>query len=414
VLLRERLESLGRRTRPRAGRSEADLEALAGGLGGEVRENEWGPYVVVEQVLPLPAGRAWDPQVPGWLAGEPGADLAEAGLCFFDTETTGLSGGVGNHAFLVALGWRLPSAMLLRQYVLPDPALELPFLEAAAADIGASDALVSYNGKTFDVPVLEGRLLMSRLPPDCLRRRHLDLLHPARRLFKARLGACNLQNVEAMVLGRDRGDDIPGFLIPEMYFSYLRHRDPAVLRDVMAHNRQDVVSLSLLLDHLVLCLGDHGAAHPLDRFGAARLLEAVGQEDRALTVYLGLWAEGERCWNGELWPGTWTPVELAYVVGLRLATIHRRRGDHASGEQVVSWLWQRHPRGWEAAIMLAKHLEHRRKDRGAALEVVLAALAALESQSYLEPREGRWLADLRRRAERLTRRAGGKGSERAA
>ena len=408
MLLRERLESLGRPARPHARRVEADLEALARGLNGEVRENHWGPYVVVEELLPLPPGLAWNPLEPGWLAGRPDEDLEEQGLCFFDTETTGLNGGVGNHAFLVALGWRLGTSMLMRQYVLPDPGLELPFLEAVAADIGASGALVSYNGKTFDVPILEGRLLMSRRSPDCLRRPHLDLLHPSRRLFKARLGACNLQNIETMVLGRDRGDDIPGFLIPEMYFSYLRHRDPSVLREVLAHNRQDVVSLSLLLDHLVRCLREDSAAHPLDRFGAARMLEAVGEGERALAVYAALWDECDGCWDGEVWPGNWTPIELAYVIGLRLATIHRRRGSTAKGEEVLDWLWRRHPRAWEAAIMLAKHLEHRRKDRNAAAEVVSAAIAALETERCLAPREEKCLADLRRRAVRLARRPASK------
>ncbi|MFN2464329.1 MAG: ribonuclease H-like domain-containing protein [Candidatus Dormibacteria bacterium] len=401
MLLRERLERLGRPARPHGARSEADLSVLARGLDGEVRENGWGPYVVVEQVLPMPPGLQWNPLEPGWLAGGLQEPLEEGGLCFFDTETTGLNGGVGNHAFLVALAWRMGSSLLMRQYVLPDPGLELPFLEAISADMGASGALVSYNGKTFDVPVLEGRLLLSRRSSDCLRRPHLDLLHPSRRLFKARLGACNLQNVEQMVLGRDRGEDIPGFLIPEMYFNYLRHRDPAVLREVLAHNRQDVVSLSLLLDHLVRCLREESGAHPLDRFGAARLLEAVGQPERALTVYGGLWEECGGCWDGEVWPGTWTPIELAYVVGLRLATMHRRRGALEEGEEVLSWLWRRHPRAWEAAIMLAKHLEHRRKDRVAAAEVVGAAIAALETERYLAPREEKCLADLRRRAERL-------------
>jgi uncharacterized protein YprB with RNaseH-like and TPR domain len=406
VLLRERLESLGRPTVAPRRRAEADLDLLARGVGGEVRENAFGPYVVVEQVVSLPPGLAWDPLEPGWLAGKDGEDLSEAGLCFFDTETTGLSGGVGNHAFLVALGWRTRKAMLLRQYVLPDPAFEPAMLAAVAADMDASDALVSYNGKTFDVPVLEGRLVLNRYPADCLRRPHLDLLHPARRLFKARLGACNLQNVEAMVLGRDRGEDIPGFLIPEMYFEYLRHRDPAVLAEVLAHNRQDVVSLSLLLDHLVLCLRDRASAHPLDRFGAARLLEGAGQTERALAFYLALWEECDGCWDGEVWPGAWTPVELAYVVGLRLATMHRRRADHEAAEAVLSWLWGRHPEPWEAGIMLAKHLEHKRKDRGAALEVVRAALEALEAAGSRDLRHDRCLMDLRRRDARLRRKAG--------
>ena len=405
MLLRERLESLGRPARPRSLRAEADLGALAAGLGGEVRETDRGSYVVVEQVLPLPPRPAWSPVEAGWLAGKHDGELSEDSLCFFDTETTGLNGGVGNHAFLVALAWRTNSALLMRQYVLPDPSLELPFLEAVAADIGASGALVSYNGKTFDIPVLEGRLLLARRSPDCLDLPHLDLLHPSRRLFKARLGACNLQNVEAMVLGRDRGEDIPGFLIPEMYFTYLRHRDPSVLREVVAHNRQDVVSLSLLLDHLLRSLREDSAGHPLDRFGAARLLEKVGEPERALAMYAALFEECDGAWDGEVWPGNWTPVDLAYVVGLRLATIHRRRGSMERGEEVLAWLWRRHPRAWEAAIMLAKHLEHRRNDRNAAIEVVSAALAALETQRYLSVSEERCRNDLRRRADRLARNA---------
>ncbi|MDQ6747860.1 MAG: ribonuclease H-like domain-containing protein [Candidatus Dormibacteraeota bacterium] len=403
MLLRARLESLGRAPRSGGRSGEIDLESLAHTTGGEVRENARGAYVVIEELLPLPPRPAYDAAGAGWLAGLPGIELGEGGIGFFDTETTGLSGGVGTSVFLLALGRRLPAGFLLRQYLLPDPALEDPFLEAIADDLGACEALVSYNGRSFDVPVVEGRLLLSRRKADCLHRPHLDLLHPARRLYKARLGACNLQNVEAMVLGQDRGDDIPGYLIPEMYFSYLRDRDAHPLLPVIAHNRQDVVSLSLLLDRLMTSLRDHDAAHPLDRFGLGRMLEAMGEVERAVLVYASLWEESDGAWNGEVWPGTWTPDELAYVVGLRLATLHRRRGAVDDGAAIARALWQRHPQPWEAGIMLAKHLEHRRKDRVAALEVVLAAVEALESIPWRQGREERCLADLRRRSVRLSR-----------
>lgn len=404
MLLRERLESLGRRSRPRRDAAAVNLQQLAYTVGGEVRENRCGPYVVIEELLPLPPRPAFDGGNAGWLAGIPGVDLAEDGLGFFDTETTGLSGGVGTSVFLLALGRRLRGGLLLRQYILPDPALEDPFLEAVAEDLGGCQSLVSYNGRSFDAPLVEGRLLLSRRPTTCLERPHLDLLHPARRVYKARLGACNLQNVEAMVLGQDRGDDIPGYLIPEMYFSYLRTRDARPLRPVITHNRQDVVSLSLLLDRLLVRLRDHDAGHPLDRFGLGRMLEAMGEVERAAMVYAGLWGESDRCWNGEVWPGNWTPVDLAYVVGLRLATIHRRRGEIEAGAEIAQALWRRHPQPWEAGIMLAKHLEHRAKDRAAALEVVSAAQEALEALDWRAPREECYLADLRRRRERLTAR----------
>ncbi|MEA2682836.1 MAG: uncharacterized protein QOK05_1164 [Chloroflexota bacterium] len=403
MLLRERLESLGRASQPRHRPAELNLDRLAATVGGEVRENASGAYVVIEELLPLPPRPVFDGAGAGWLAGLPGVELAEDGLGFFDTETTGLSGGVGTSFFLLALGRRSPAGFLLRQYVLPDPALEDPFLEAVAGDLGACQSLVSYNGRSFDSPLVEGRLLLSRRPTTCLERPHLDLLHPVRRLYKARLGACNLQNVEAMVLGRDRGDDIPGYMIPEMYFSYLRTRDARPLNPVIAHNRQDVVSLSLLLDRLMISLRDHDAAHPLDRFGLGRMLEAMGEVERAAMVYTGLWEESEACWNGEVWPGNWTPVELAYVVGLRLATLHRRRGAIEAGAEIARALWLRHPQPWEAGIMLAKHLEHRARDRAAALEVVSAALEALEALDWRAVREERYLADLRRRSERLRR-----------
>jgi len=401
LLLRERLESLGRRSAPVTRAPDADLETLAARLGGEVRENQWGRVVAIEAVLPMPPRRAYDVATVRLLGARGDDRLPERGLCFFDTETTGLSGGVGNQVFLAALGWRVPSGLLLRQYLLPDPAEEQAFLEAVSADIQASAALVTYNGRSFDSPVLEGRLLMSRRSSDCLRKPHLDLLHPARRLFKARLGSCSLQSVEAGVLGRDRGDDIPGYLIPQTYFDYLRRRDPEALRSVVVHNRQDVASLSLLLDHLVAVITAAVDVHPLDRFGAGRLLEGTGDLDRATNVYAGLWAESEHGWDGEVWPGTWSPVELAYVIGLRLATLHRRLGRPELGMPILEAIWGRHPRPWEAGIMLAKALEHRRKDRAAALEVATAVLETLEDARLRTGKEERLLADLRRRCARL-------------
>ncbi|MEA2645606.1 MAG: uncharacterized protein QOE92_689 [Chloroflexota bacterium] len=413
MLLRDRLERLGRQPSARAPRRDADLERLASELSAEVRENAGGRYVVLEEVWPMPPSR---PGLAGsaLVAGLGDAPLHDGGLCFWDTETTGLSGGVGNQVFLLATAHRDAGGLLLRQYILPDPAYEGGFLQAVTDDLGASCALVSYNGRTFDSPVLEGRLLLSRRSPDCLRLPHLDLLHPVRRVFKARLGQCNLPVVESMVLGRDRGDDIPGFLIPETYFAYLRTGDPGVLREVIAHNRQDVVSLSLLLDHLLELLEDGGGAHPLDRFGAARLLEAAGQADRALALYEGLWLEADGGWDGDVWPGSWTPVELGYVLGLRLASARRRRGEHAAAEPVLESILRAHPAPWQAAIMLAKDLEHRRRDRSAALEVTSAARAALEATYVRSGLDERCLEDLTRREARLERRVGAASAPSAA
>jgi uncharacterized protein YprB with RNaseH-like and TPR domain len=403
MILRERLESLGYQVRAAAQRPSIPLEALAAALGGEVRHNARGAVVAIEEVLRLPPRSMPYQTDTVCRLGVAGLDrLPEASLCFFDTETTGLSSGAGNQVFLIAMAWRLDGALLLRQYLLADPAQEAAFLEAVSVDLGASQALVSYNGRSFDSPVLESRMVMARRLAGLLDKPHLDLLHPVRRIFKSRLGSCSLGNVESMVLGRDREDDVPGYLIPEIYFTFLRRRDPELLRGVMQHNRQDVVSLSLLLDHLCQTLALPGSCHPLDRLGVARLLEATGDVEAALVLYRAMWDESAVGWDGEAWPGAWTPVELGYVVGMRLATICRRQRHDPEAEQILAELWRRHPAPWEAGIMLAKLLEHRRRDCGAALELVTIALEALEEQGDRSPREERCLADLRRRRRRLS------------
>jgi uncharacterized protein YprB with RNaseH-like and TPR domain len=445
--LRERLAGLGYRSRPfpgqptkhaswgpRGRRAEgAAVEDVARRLGGEVRENAHGPVVILEQLVQAPLGRLPEAETARLLGVSPSGDALRR-PCFFDTETTGVSGGAGTQAFLCALAWPAPGGVLVRQYLLADPALERPLLEEVRADLLDGDALVTYNGRAFDLPLLEGRLLMSRMAPLPPGLPHLDLLKPVRRIFRARLGGCTLGGVEEAVLGRDRGWDIPGFLIPESYFAFLRRGDPEPLREVLAHNRQDVVSLSLLLDHLCALVEDGrdpaappadpdlrgagplDAAHPLDRFGVGRLLEMEGETAAATAVYAGLWREVETVanpareaawvWDGDVWPGAWSPVELGYVVGLRLAVAHRRAGRRDLAVPILESLWRRHPRPLEAGIMLAKHLEHQRRDHQGALELVAAALEAVDLQPPRDRREERLVEDLTRRRARLSRRVG--------
>lgn len=402
MLLSERLQGLGYRPRAANRAAVLDLDRTAVELGAQVVENAYGRTLLIEEVVVAPVTTELDAS-GAELLGMTGSEREPARLCFFDTETTGLSGGVGTQVFLAALAWRVPSGVLLRQYFLPDPSAERAMLHELRKDLESSDTLVTYNGRSFDVPLVESRLLMCRWPGDSIRIPHIDLLHPVRRLYRNRIGSCSLGCVESQVLGRDRGEDIPGFLIPEAYFSFLRRREVGVLREVLAHNRQDVVSLSLLLDHLCRLIREAGSqAHPLDRFGLARMLESGGDQERAARLYEELWAESAEGWNGEVFPEAWSPVELGYVTGMRLAALQRRRGLVHLCEPILEELWQRHPRPFEAGIMLAKHLEHRRKDRRAALELVEAALQALEDEPAWGRKEERWVEDLRRRRGRLS------------
>jgi uncharacterized protein YprB with RNaseH-like and TPR domain len=164
-------------------------------------------------------------------------------LLFFDTETTGLAGGTGTYAFLVGLGFFEGQEFVVRQYFMRDYPEEQAMLEAIACDLSRFTTLVSFNGKSFDWPLLETRFRLSRMRPPLAGAPHLDLLHPARRIWRDRLGACNLQNLEVQILGVHRQGDVPSHLIPALYFDYLRTGDLSPLVDVIQHNKLDILSL---------------------------------------------------------------------------------------------------------------------------------------------------------------------------
>ena len=198
--------------------------------------------------MPVDAAASSSPELLGLLALDPRISASDPRKAlFFDTETTGLGGGAGVLAFLVGLAWfddelRLHSEQLL----LRSPAEEEPLLDALTEHVERADLLVSYNGKAFDLPLLNGRMVMNRRRklPD---RAHLDLLHIARRLHKARLGPCRLIGLESDVLGFVRGPDIAGADIAPRYAHFLRSGDDSVLDAVIEHNAWDVVSMAALV-----------------------------------------------------------------------------------------------------------------------------------------------------------------------
>ena len=162
-------------------------------------------------------------------------------LLFLDTETTGLSRGAGTVAFLVGVGYFSQDHFVVEQYLMRDYDEELFVLQEINRLLEAFPVLVTFNGRTFDMPVLQSRFLLNRFP-DKYESVHADVLYPSRRLWKLRLGSCNLQTLEESVLGVVREDDIPGALIPQTYFKYLDNRDFEPIRSIMAHNRQDITS----------------------------------------------------------------------------------------------------------------------------------------------------------------------------
>lgn len=207
-------------------------------------------------------------------------------LLFLDTETTGLSGGAGTIAFEIGVGYISGAEMVIRQYVMRDYGEEAAMLADLAELMKRFDTLVTFNGKTFDIPLLESRMIMQRIRMPISQLPHVDLLHACRRVYKLRLRRCNLASLEEAVLGQARSDDLPGSMVPQRYFDYLKTREFALLSDVLRHNLQDVQSLAALTGHLcAVYRKPEDLAHPEDLLSVGRTLERGGQRKRARSCY---------------------------------------------------------------------------------------------------------------------------------
>jgi len=361
-------------------------------LGGDVVDTGEGKLLVVRREFPLTHqhGR----QTLGAVLEAP-LDLLSAvaraerpvedarRLLFLDAETTGLAGGTGTYAFLVGAAWLEDDRLVLTQHFMRDFDEEPALLAALRPLLERASGLVTFNGATFDLPLLETRFLMTRRRWPTLP--HLDLLRPARRVWNACLADCRLATLEREVVGVVREDDIAGGLIPALYFDFLRSRRAAPLGRVLAHNRDDILTLVGLLGWFGKALRSGEALSAGELGGLGRLWEPV-DVDRALACYRGALAAG-------------LSGAAAQAVRLQLARWEKRfaRWD------VACSLWEEaardagfDPRPWEE---LAKFHEHRRRDFVAARAVVQDALGLAEDAG-VSPRVREAFAYRRARLER--------------
>ena len=229
--------------------------------------------------MPVDAAHAASAEMLALLALDPSlSTVAPARALFLDTETTGLGGGAGVLAFLVGLAWFDDAGRLvIEQLLLRRPGDERPLLERLAERVERAGVLVTYNGKTFDLPLLASRYVMNRLPA-LPPRPHLDLLHVARRLHRARLGACRLVSLESDVLGFVRDGDIDGGDVAARYGHFLRTGDETALAQVVQHNAWDVVSMAALVG---LYGEPFDTLHDEDLVGLARTLRRAKAFDQA-------------------------------------------------------------------------------------------------------------------------------------
>jgi uncharacterized protein len=373
---------------------QLDVAGVRGALPGQRHDTEHGevhlideylePHhhhgrVPIAEALRVSTGRlaqlALDPSLEN-------VDLQRA--LFLDTETTGLAGGTGTVPFLIGIGWFEDQSMRIQQLFLPELGREAPMLHWLRERVQASSCIVSFNGKTFDWPLLRSRFVLNRvrapvLPP------HLDLLHCARRVLRTRLKSVRLVELERRVLGMYREDDVSGALIPQLYFDYLDGRETSPIAKVIEHNANDLIALAALIGKLVGHFDRvHGDDDPLDHLAYAKVAERAGDCGRARSF-----AEAAAQGDGQ----SACTVE-ACMLNARMA----RRGGEIDEEEraLLQALQAADDEELRATVQLAlaKHYEHRRKDLAQALEHAAGTILA----------EGRNGAE--RRVARLERRLG--------
>jgi uncharacterized protein YprB with RNaseH-like and TPR domain len=315
-----------------------------------------------EDLLTAISGGATPPLVP------------PAEWAFLDTETTGLAGGSGTCAFLVGVGRITPEGFRVRQFFMRDYCEEASLLDAVARHLTPFRVLITYNGKTFDQPLLETRYRLNRARPPFGKLEHLDLLHGARRLWKLRYESCRLVDLENHVLGFERQGDVPGALIPYLYFEYLRTHRAARLLPVFHHNATDILTLACLTGIVPIAFKNAfqnpeslPARHGSETAGIARWLRQAGDLEQARVLF-------RRAIYTDV-AGASLPDDLMFRTLWDLAALERKLG---AEEQAVA-IWNdlaaaRNPFRVPALEELAKYYEHRQKNLSRALEMTRAAL----------------------------------------
>lgn len=406
--LTERLRGIiggSSRSAPEPGVPQPDLprpEAIESVLGGVWHEAH-GRCLVVEHRRE--ASSAYGHQTVGDMGARLRDASAEAALVaggatgpfvFFDLETTGLSGGAGTYAFLVGCGWfDDDGAFVTRQFMLARAGDERSLLMTVAAELSRAGALVTFNGKSFDAPLIETRYLFHRLDWTGRRLPHLDVLHPARRLWRRESGAldapspCSLVSLERQVLGVTRAGDVPGFEIPERYFRFVRSGDAAPLAAVLAHNRLDLLSLGGLTARLLhlLRVGPAAARDAQETLALGRLYARAGMETQALAAYDEAAGKASgRC-----------RVESLRALALALRRARRFDESAAAWGRLVATPGCPRDIAREGNEALAIHHEHRVRDLRMARAFALSSLD--------ETRSG-WNEAVRHRVSRIERKIG--------
>ena len=380
-------------------------------VAGEVVENAGGRCFVaslahepahVHGPAPLRQFLELDPTTLAHLGkddGLAGIDVRDA--VFVDTETTGLAGGTGTYAFLIGIGYFHDDRFVIEQFFMRDYGEEPAQLLALAERLDRFAAVVSFNGKAFDLPLIQTRLTLSRIPFALAGAPHLDLLFPSRRLWRDSLPSCALSSLETEVLGvRRTGEDVPGYLIPALYFDYVRSGDAQPMAGVFYHNVQDILSLVSLSARLCRTIENplDAGVTPLEKLGVARLYEDAGRIDESAQAY-------QAALHGTLQrPYEWDALR-------RLSLMLKRAGRRDEAADIWrAMLGREGDRDIFPFVELAKHYEWHTRDLDEALTITTRAIEYVSGWFSLWQRE-QAMPDLEHRLNRLQRKLAGQADD---
>jgi uncharacterized protein YprB with RNaseH-like and TPR domain len=420
----------GMPARPTALRAPDEADPISQLLGGGIARNHYGEHLAIRNWFSTPEFAEASPVTLDLLGQAPARQSAARGRCknrmgdecisrrtrlaledpgkwlFLDTETTGLAGGTGTYAFLVGLAWWDAGGLQVEQLFLRDLYEEHSLLLGLSERIAERPVLVTFNGKSFDWPLLENRFTMTRAMrvPQLLA--HLDLLHPARALWKLRLGSVRLVELERQVLdaprlGWHREDDVASSLIPQYYFDYLRGGTARPLAGVVRHNQMDLRGLAALFGKINSLLerreSGFGETDSLDLFGLSRFLQRRGEKEWAHTACAHALDAG-------------LPAEFRPQAMRELALMAKGRGD----TERAAGLWEKLVADPQETILaceqLAIHYERHARDFVRAMEFAQLGLKTLRRRlagsrdPYASARQGQLERKFVCRLERLRHR----------
>ncbi len=371
--------------RPAAIRTPGEEDAVGRLLGAGVATNHFGEHLAIRNWFSTPEFSTPSSTTLELLSRTRDESLSRktrAALedpeqwLFLDTETTGLAGGTGTYAFLIGLAWWDAGGLQVEQFFMRDFAEERSLLQELSQRVAARPVLVTFNGKSFDWPLLESRFTMTRSIAAPKVAAHLDLLHPARALWKLRLGSVRLVELERRVLdaprlGWHRENDVASALIPQFYFDYLRGGPVEPLAAVVRHNQMDLRGLAALFCKInELLSGTPNAAseiESLDLFGLSRFLQRRGDCDRAQSACAQALEIG-------------LPAEFRPKARRELALMAKRRGEHARAAEIWQEIAGDPQDGVHACEQLAIYYERHAKDLVKAAQFAKLGIATLLRQ----------------------------------